>query len=489
MTPKRLPADLSAWPKDPMTVLGIRRGADRAAVRRAYTALLREFNPEHYPEHFRRIREAYEIVLRQVEASETWKSQQQDALPDAAPFDFDSTEDDETIEHPDAALTASLDKPPARRPSNPAAQLARWHDDLDAIWNRAVARDETAYRALVEMEARFTGRRDLCLRLYWLLVAWPELDARRKACDWLARGLRLGGLSGPLAELYRRELEEHPEEAVSERCTELLDCEAQPVSLAGFVEARWRAAGRLDQFELIADDLERLRVRLQADEEIWGRLVLAAINEICWSSLPEVQALAGAFWLELEESAQLHTRFQISLDRTETIRLIAVGWNLLRGARGVPEELLRLVRLSVLRPADEVAPQALELLHRLLTNDRRLLALFDQIHKASPAVLAQISQIISLCGGAESPQPRNDADQIRALARFEIESNYCNSYEALRPYLLDFCVREQVSPETLLRMPNVVLVQPDSANAVLVRSISADAPLRLVYLAHRALGA
>jgi hypothetical protein len=368
--------------------------------------------------------------------------------------------------------------------------MARWHDDLDALWNRAVARDENAYRALVDMEARFSGRCDLCLRLYWLLVAWPELDARRNSCDWLARGLQMGGLSGPLAELYRRELDDHPHEGLSQRCSELLDGEAAPARVADLVEARWRAAARLDQFELIGEDLERLRPRLHAAaEEIWGRLLLTAINEMCWSCSPEIQALADAIWLEVDDLSHLHTRLRHSLDRTETIRSVAAGWILLRGARGVPSELLQLVRLSVLGSADEVMSPMLELLHRLLANQRQLLALFDQIYKASPAMLSQIGQLVATCGGVEPTQPRNDAGHIRALARFEVELHYRNSYDNLRPKLLDFCVREQVSPETLVRMPNFVLVWPDSANTVLVLRIATDAPLQLVYLAHRALGA
>jgi len=490
MTSNRLPNDLSDWPRDPMAVLGVRRGADRAAVRRAYTSLLREFNPEHFPEHFRRIRDAYEIVLRQVESSEAWQSRQQDAS-DAAPLDFESAEESDesdTIEQQAAAPTAPTGKPAANRASNGAASLARWHDDLDALWNRAVARDTDAYRALVEMEARFSGRRDLCLRLYWLLVAWPELDAKRTACDWLARGLRIGGLSGPLAELYRRELADHPEEGLSERCAELLECEAEPAPLADLVEARWGAAGRLEQFESISEDLERLRARLNpAAEETWGRLVLSAINEMCWSTSPEMQTLAGAFWAELDELPHLHTPLRYAMDRTETIRSVAEGWNLLRKGRGTTEELLQLVRLSALRPADEVAPRAIQLLCRLLADDQWLLDIFDLIHKVSPAVLAQTAQIIAICGGVEPAQSRKDADHIRALAQLEIESHYRSSYDALRRHLLRFCVREQISPETLVRLPDVVLVRPESSNSALIRRITADAPLRLVYLAHRAL--
>ena len=94
-----------------MAVLGIRRGADRSAVRRAYTALLREFNPEHFPEQFRRIREAYETVLQQVDWNEAMQVWPPGDLQEEAPRDLDPAEEDVSSEQPVNAPTASLDKP------------------------------------------------------------------------------------------------------------------------------------------------------------------------------------------------------------------------------------------------------------------------------------------------------------------------------------------------------------------------------------------
>ncbi len=43
-------------------ILGIERGADERAVKKAYFALVRKFPPETHPEEFKRIREAYEVL-------------------------------------------------------------------------------------------------------------------------------------------------------------------------------------------------------------------------------------------------------------------------------------------------------------------------------------------------------------------------------------------------------------------------------------------
>ena len=58
-----LPEDLRLWPRDPSAVLGIARAAGQREVRRAYARLIRQFRPDRCPEHFQRIRSAYEALM------------------------------------------------------------------------------------------------------------------------------------------------------------------------------------------------------------------------------------------------------------------------------------------------------------------------------------------------------------------------------------------------------------------------------------------
>lgn len=52
---------------DPYTVLGVPADAGDAVIRARYLALTREFPPEHHPERFAAVRDAYE-KLKDVDA-------------------------------------------------------------------------------------------------------------------------------------------------------------------------------------------------------------------------------------------------------------------------------------------------------------------------------------------------------------------------------------------------------------------------------------
>lgn len=502
MSANRLPDDLSAWPKNPRTLLGVGDNVDRTALRRAYTVLLRQFNPEHFPEHFRRIREAYETVLQQVEWQEAVGKQFADDTPDDEPDPpppsqqnrpNDQIAERETYPEPPRAPSPTSRPSPPPKPatqSDSAQSAGRWRDDLDAIWSRAIAREPEAYRALVDMEARYAGRRDLCLRLYWLLVAWPELDSNRVACDWLVRGLKFSALGGPLAELYRREIDDEPAEAFSQRCNDLLTSDVEPNRLADLLDWRWGAAERLDRDELILRDAERFRPQFrQSAEDVWARLTLAAIDKLCWSRSPYYRSQAEELWKELDHVGHLHTPLRHLMDQTESNLLIAENWATLDKEQGPGGELLRLTRLSLIRPDDEIAPKALALLAQLVADDCEMIELFDRIGRANRHFLGQLGKLIASCGGVEPDRPEFDPRYFHRTAQVEFEANYGNMYEPARPQLLKFCLREQLSPETLAEVPGLVLIEPDSDNAQLLRNLAADISLRLVYLAHRAVGA
>src|SRR5262245_65574254 len=74
MNDSSLPEDLARWPKDPYQLLGVTPNIDPRELRKIYTRLIRAYKPEQFPEHFRRIRDAYEIVLRQVEFYKQFRS-------------------------------------------------------------------------------------------------------------------------------------------------------------------------------------------------------------------------------------------------------------------------------------------------------------------------------------------------------------------------------------------------------------------------------
>src|SRR5438132_3817785 len=171
MSDPALPDDVSKWPDDPYELFGVPRTVTPRDLKRAYTRLIRAYKPEQFPEQFRRIRAAYESILRYAELFGRFE----EAPPPA----------DEPTVRPGPPPVAD-DVPPS--PPAPAP------DDLDAIWERAVNGDEAgAYAALREAHQRHPGRPGVLLRLYWLLALNPALDVGRSPCDWLAEGLRENG--------------------------------------------------------------------------------------------------------------------------------------------------------------------------------------------------------------------------------------------------------------------------------------------------------
>ena len=62
-----LPDDCDRWPSDARTLFGLAPEATRRDLKRSYSKLIRRFKPEHAPEHFRRLREAFDELDQQFE--------------------------------------------------------------------------------------------------------------------------------------------------------------------------------------------------------------------------------------------------------------------------------------------------------------------------------------------------------------------------------------------------------------------------------------
>jgi TonB family protein len=136
---------------NPWAILGLKSGADRDAIRRAYARLLKTTNPEDDPEGFMRLREAHDAALNQLQ----WRQQSPDA---------------------DEAEPASPEPAPAATPEpaqDPA--FAGERDDL-------LARQEALVMAI---QAGPEGQR----AAFDALLAAPALDAvaaRAGVENWLA---------------------------------------------------------------------------------------------------------------------------------------------------------------------------------------------------------------------------------------------------------------------------------------------------------------
>lgn len=460
MNDHSLPEDLSAWPSNPYQLLGVQFGIGPTELRRAYTRLIRTYKPEQFPEQFRRIREAYEAVLSQVGFFQVIRQEtKQSAEPNLSL--------DETA--PDPAVIVP-------RPWQPTADDV---EELDRLWQRACSGEEAAvYRRLVEMHEAKRERTDVLLRLYWLLALTPELAPARSPCSWLVEGLRAGGLTGPLWELYRREIMENPEEAISERCTELLRQAAGSGQLTDLVEHRWQSAAQLGNWQIIDDDMDLLHGRIARDDpEAWIRLVISAAEKLAVQPGPGPQNLVKNCQTEINRYPELHTRLAEAMDQMEH-RLDAAA--ALRKLENHPSafqrsELIGLIRHSLSRPFEELRPALMDHLSQMARDPRKALDDLDLLTRPAPAVLAQFSNVLEQLRGYGLPygEAGRSRPQVAQMVHWFLDETEFTSYAGLRLPLMEFCNREAIVPE---------VVAEHADNAGLANEIMADWPLRCVCL-------
>ena len=152
---------------NPWALLGLKPGADRADIRRAYARLLKTTNPEDDPEGFMALRAAHDAALNQLQWHQQW--------PDEADAAADGSE---------AVKAAPSPPPPPAEDPHCTAE----HDDL-------LARQEALIAAI---QAGPGGQR----AAFDALMAAPAMDGvatRANVENWLA-GLIAGSLpaSDPL---------------------------------------------------------------------------------------------------------------------------------------------------------------------------------------------------------------------------------------------------------------------------------------------------
>ncbi len=479
-----LPEDLKRWPQDPYALLGVRPGASAKEVRKAYTRLIRHYKPEQYPEHFRRIRDAFETLQRYSQ----WFAP---APLDDGPAPGPPTDPDEGRQSPPPPegdfpnLEISDDAVPSWPwPRNsPGTQASAEEDELARLWERACAGEEReAYLAMRRMVDRPGSSAEICLRLYWLARVAPEVDPEQSPCHWLVQGLRSGGWYGPCREQYRREIERCPTEALTERFAGLLQMEAPLPVLAEWLAWRWRAAGTLRRWYVITADLEALRPRFTAnlEDESWARLLLTAIDHLAWSSDAEAEKATLDYGAEVESLTHLHSR--IDLHRLDILRDLSHAWKQLPRSEGALAGLLDLVPSSWTQPPYNLRQAVQAALKDVMRKPEKALELFDALNAAAPLVFVQVVYQIDGVAYEALYRDRDFAEasdlERPAAAFLELIPSYC---APSREEFLQFCLREFVLPEEALR----VMEGLQKSRSVSLAWLREDVALRIVCVAYR----
>jgi hypothetical protein len=474
MNEHTLPDDLSRWPSNPFKLLGVAPGVHERDLRRAYTHLIRLYKPEHFPEHFRRIREAFEAARGHAQFYPTFE-----APADSPVLPVESRPRRHAPPTPEADNPST---PVVERPTSPPPPRSL-EDELDEAWNWAVDGDEArAYARLLELQNRYPNRSETCIRLYSLLTVAPELDNQRISCNFLVLGLRRAGGGDPCHELYRREIEDNPDEALTDRFAELLETTTQPGLLSTFVKWRWSAAGKQERFDVIGNDLPGLRGRLATDhEEIWLRLLAFAVDQLAWAPSPSNSAGLSKCRQEIAMNKHLQLRCADVFDRLEYLERAAVGWHFLMEKCNLPADLLELLSRFWTRPFAEVRRAVTALLAAIDAEKEIWLAHLDSINEASPQLLSLFGKMLdSYQETLDRDADDRDPAELTALAQYFLkEHDRFGRYSSLRPRLLAFCLRERIDPDVIVRLAQGKPMLPYNRSNKLVK----DWPLRHIYRA------
>jgi hypothetical protein len=469
MSDRTLPDDPARWPSNPCELLGVPFGGALRDLRRAYTRLIRVYKPEQHPEQFRLIRAAYDCLLPFARSSEA------SGPADAAGPRIFFISADQSITSPADEFSPPRDRD--RTPPPPGLE-----DELDELWAAAVDGDAAgAYRRLVQLSHQQAGKVDIYQRLWWLLACTPALGGKDEPADWLVRGLLATGLAGPLRELYRGVVDDDPREAFRDRFSTLLAAPAPPAARAELFEWRIRAAARLDNWKVIADDVQRLGESFRRDDEkVWLRLQFVLADALAWDGGTRAAELLKDCRAEIKRLEFLAAEFSGWYDRFDVLMSGAPGYRELLRGDNVPPRLLEIIRLSRTRPPAELYARLKSILGGVARDPQLWLAHFDRVHAKSPGALELLGQLLDQYeGDLESPPPLTaGAESVTELLKDFLSSAGGQHYVNCRRALLELNLREALTPDQIVDVASNLAGAWAAPGNTFAHMVAADWPLR-----------
>ena len=406
-----LPTDPDEWPDDPFALLGVSQDADMRTVRGQYTRLIRRFKPEHHPEEFKLIRQAFELVVER-------HAQQH-------PFD-----------------------------TKPIEQVADPDSKVDEIWSATQdTGDDEAYRRLAEIAAR-SRHAEPFIRLYWLLYCNKTLDDLREPCDWLIAGFLPTQGDPRLWRLCAESLNATPENVHRiDRTTLLNTLNFGSVAFYQVFDARTRALARLERWGEIAEDLDVVRdqLSLHSDEPLL-RQVMATLRTTLWADGTAGDELFESLRGQAMELSESQWNMDGELDEMDSLLELRRDFAMFE-TQDVSAELIALVKAVTTEPFAEIKTQIAAMVACWHQRPGVALAELDTLQRVLPmgAYLLQnaaIDYYLSEVGDQRSvPDVFELYDQ---MDRF-LGGNKRGAAARFRLSLFEFCLSQEVTVEEVVQ--------------------------------------
>lgn len=468
-----LPDDLRDWPDDPYALLGVPHDVDAKGVRRAYTALVRRYKPEHAPDAFQRIRSAYEEVSRCV----AWRrepSEEEDAASDGEAVSPNnasgaaSSESSFDLSSPAPSSPGSSSEPLRTRPVPDDADAAK------AAWKTAASGNwENAWQRLRGLDDRSPGNPDVAHRLHWLKTLRPGLANGDASHNGEGRIPATPGLRAMFLTEMRRSLEV----AYSADAEAWWTAPLSSWERAQFVRARWAAAARTDGFRRIEADIDRAQRFLRDDRDDWFDLLVMGIGLALLGRYPQGDTCRRRLEALMAEMTDLQFAHAHELEKLDLARMLVK--HLIPMPAPQDGTVMRMaIRSLFFNPAEtreELEDEIAVWTQRPIAGLTRL----DTLGGRDPAFPWLVSRLVSQYAGErglEAEHPGTDA----VMARLEEDEALVTSMGHARLFggkiehagdtrllLLSFCLREGI------RLGHVL----DTAARVMVNGVPQFEPL------------
>jgi hypothetical protein len=494
-----LPDDPALWPTDPYALLGVVREVPVRDLRKAYGRLIRRFKPEQRPEEFRRIREAYDVVLAHATMREQWQSIAPPVPTSAPPIvrtpppiidppapspkdaaDADSAEiepgtaDSEREEPPAEEREIWSAAPETWTPPPPQRSLA---SELARLWTLAeTGMVDEAYRGLRALEREHPRSQEIAIRRYWLVTAFRELEPATDPLERVLRMLADDPGQSPLWNEVRLRAQLVPNWPFSPLFDEVIEAARTPMPLSLLYDLRWQAALEIGSWRMLLDDVPTARRRFRDHPMEWTRLLLQVVDRIAWISEPAATRALVEYVAEIERHAKGDRTLDADLHRIDFLRDLASQW-LGRQPKSTHEAaLLDFVQISWRGHWETVRSHLIYLCGKLADDLKKSMHLLDQWSAECPLLLAQLARTVLDAQQINRPRPSSPQDTFLTFLEFCIASGGPDKWS--RTALVEFFADEQILPEDLRSASVGQSVPPDVV--VAIDRIEADWVVRVL---------